>query len=120
MVRRTRAMEERWTWAEIEELRFPATPALRRKRAAFLRRYGDRAKAALVAAGHAEGTWAPCCFYTESPSELTSIGLCACPLDYHSKWVEKIDPEERGACSSMSMAVYRVMVTDLGLLQEKV
>lgn len=112
MGKRVKVAAERWTWEEIAALRDQSklTREQQQVRKRFLRDYGDRARAALMAAGHPEGTWMECPF--------TERNRCShCALSFDMGWVEKSHPGDwLCACSEYSMAVYRCMVKELGYL----
>jgi hypothetical protein len=98
-----------WTWEEIAALRDQKTLTLEQERVRerFLVDYGDRAKVALMAAGHEPGTIARCVF-AHSPCER-------CPLDFRSRWSRSVGIF---GCGARAMAVYARMVKKLGLLPE--
>jgi len=121
--------ERPWTWAELARIRKSSVrnpQGSRRKLRAFIKTYGDRGIVALMAAGHAPGTWAVCPLEAEDFGPSTSLlgfstpSMCnQCPLHPDSKWC-------RGrtlgfdACSEYAMAVYTLMVAEKGLLPEEV
>ena len=103
-----------WTWEEIAKLRGKA-------RASFIKTYGARAKAALVASDHPPGeyTSAVNCygFWHPEHRRRSSLGWeCGeCPLDCCGVWRRRIT----GSCSASAMLVYARMVKELGLLPEE-
>ena len=100
-----------WTWEEIAALRKHVRGEETRR---FLRAYGDRAKAALMAAGHAPGKWCDCPW---EGRELCRPGSSGCPLDqFTSRWR---NAGNAGPCSQVAMEVYGRMVKELGLLPSR-
>ncbi len=103
--------EKPWTWEEIAKLHGKAAKA-------FMKTYGDRGVAALLAAGHEPGTWKANCPYEGRP---ICVGIFSggreCPMDNGSEWrkIHRQDP-----CSQEAMEVYSRMIEKLGLLPEEV
>ena len=96
-----------WTWKEIANLDADG-------RAQLIADYGDRAKAALVAADHPPGAHKdmPACNLIKFPRLWTCD---ECPLDTvtgRNTW--RVVPGE--ACTEAAMATYAIMVAKLGLL----
>lgn len=97
-------MKTPWTWEEIDELRRSEKHAERRE---FVRLYGPRAIAAIMAAGHAPGTHTSC---------VDPIGCTdSCPVANISRW----RVNRNTACSKDAMAVYARMVDVLGVEQKE-
>jgi hypothetical protein len=88
-----------WTWAEIAALNGTTSQGT------FLRTYGARGRAALVAALWLKGN-ARCPFGPES--------CRGCPVDYRSPWIKVLE----GPCHERAMPVYARMVRKLGRLPE--
>lgn len=108
------ASEDPWTWEEIAALRDLQRLSLDqlRVRGRFLRDYGDRARAALMAAGRVPGEWGPC---------VLGASVCeGCPLNRTSSW--RRSPDKLyidDSCSRFAMEVYARMVEKLGRLPEE-
>jgi hypothetical protein len=101
-----------WTWEEIAKLKGKAADA-------FMKTYGDRGVAALLASGHAPGTWKePCPYAGREPCvfKYREEYKGKCPMDNSSEWRNK---HSQRPCSQESMEVYTRMVEKLGLLPKE-
>ena len=99
-----------WTWEEISNLHGEDAKA-------FMKTYGDRGVAALLASGHPPGTWkAECPYQGCEPCVSTYMKhKTKCPMDNGSEWRKG---GTRRTCSEASMEVYARMIAQLGLLPE--
>lgn len=99
------------TWKQVAALRGPGHEEAR---AAFIERYGDRAKAALMAAGDALGRPV-----LPGPPTARVCGTWTCeecPLSHHSPWRERV---EVNTCGRMAMPIYALMVEEYGRAHEE-
>jgi hypothetical protein len=104
MTKRTKT-EKAWTWKQIAKLHGKAAKE-------FMKTYGDRGVVALLASGHAPGTWkAECPYAGREPCVVGHKDKGKCPMDDGREWRKgrNADP-----CSQDAMEVYARMVKKLG------